>query len=153
MALEIERKYLVNGEGYRKIARSQIMISQGYLSRDPERTVRIRLFGDKGLITIKGKTIGDTRKEFEYEIPAQDAKELLDMCEAPVIEKIRYFVPFDNHVWEVDEYKGALQPLVTAEIELTSSDEDFDIPSFVGMDVTGNPAYYNSNLAKSHKTV
>ena len=75
------------------------------------------------------------------------------MCEAPVIDKIRYFVPVGNHVWEVDEYKGALQPLVTAEIELTSSDEDFDIPSFVGMDVTGNPAYYNSNLAKSHKTV
>lgn len=146
MALEIERKYLVVSDQYKRMASSCVELSQGYLNRDPERTVRVRIKGEKGYLTVKGKCCVDTRKEFEYEIPYSDALELLALCEKPIIAKTRYFVDFDGFEWEVDEFHGDLAPLVTAEIELPASDMKFPIPDFVGQDVTGDPRYYNSNL-------
>lgn len=147
MALEIEHKYLVKDSSYRGMATASYDIKQGYLSREPERTVRVRTFGDKGFITVKGVTRDCVRAEFEYEIPLKDASELLAMCLPPVIEKRRYIVPFEGKCWEVDEFAGALQSLVLAEIELSSEHETYAAPPFIGENVTGNPAYYNSNLS------
>ncbi len=146
MALEIEYKYLVKNDSFRGLSRESLRISQGYLSKDPERTVRVRIKGDRGFLTIKGKNTGAIRKEFEYEIPIEDAEQLLNMCIPPILEKIRHIVPYEGHTWEVDEFFGSHAGLVTAEIELSTPDEEYAIPSFVGENVTGNPAYYNSNL-------
>ena len=146
MALEIEHKYLVKNDSYKSLATSSLRISQGYLCRKPESTVRVRIKDNKGYITVKGKNSGSVRKEFEYPIPFYDAMEMLAMCEPPILEKTRYIVPFGAHTWEVDEFGGTRSGLTTAEIELSSENERYDIPDFVGEDVTGNPAYYNSNL-------
>ncbi len=149
MAQEIEHKYLVKNQDYKNLAIDKIYIKQGYLSRDPERTVRVRLWDNDGYITIKGKNQGDSRAEYEYKIPYQDAEKLLELCVPPVIEKRRYIIPFGGHNWEVDEFLGALAPLVLAEIELSSSDEKYDLPDFIGENVTNDPRYYNSNLGKT----
>lgn len=146
MAFEIEHKYLVKNDSYVSLITESIPIFQGYLSRSPERTVRIRIKKDKGYITIKGKNTGALRLEFEYEIPIEDAKNMMTMCIPPILEKIRHIVPFEGHVWEVDEFLGNNAGLVTAEIELSSEDEEYAVPEFVGENITGNPAYYNSNL-------
>lgn len=146
MALEIEHKYLVKNDNYKRISEESVLIRQGYLSRIPERTVRVRIKGDKGFLTIKGKNSGAVRAEFEYEIPIEDADRILQLCPPPLLEKIRYIVPFEGHIWEVDEFLGERTGLVTAEIELHDENEAYDIPDFVGDDVTGNPKYYNSNL-------
>ena len=146
MALEIEHKYLVKNDSYKLLATSYSRISQGYLCREPERTVRVRIMNDKGYLTIKGKNKGPVREEYEYAIPYEDAERMLKMCVPPVLEKIRYIVPFGNNIWEVDEYKGSRQGLVTAEVELSSEKEEYIIPDFVGTNITGNPSYYNSNL-------
>ncbi len=149
MGLEIEYKYLVKNDAYRTLAFSSECIRQGYLNRDPLRTVRVRIKGDKGFLTVKGINSGAVREEFEYEIPVADARRLLCLCVPPVLEKVRYMVEYTGHIWEVDEFTGEREGLVTAEIELKSPDEKFEIPDFVGEDVTGNPAYYNSNLTSS----
>lgn len=149
MGIEIERKFLVSNDTYRDLCNKSKYICQGYLCREPARTVRIRTSGEKGYVTIKGLTKGCERQEFEYEIPYSDAESLLRLCEPPVICKTRYYVPSGSHTWEVDEFDGELRPLVTAEIELASADEAFSKPDFVGEEITGNPAYYNSNLGKS----
>lgn len=146
MALEIEHKYLVKNDSYRTLASSSVCISQGYLCREPERTVRVRVKGDRGYLTVKGKNEGATRQEFEYEISSEDAVNILAMCVPPILEKTRYIVPFEGHIWEVDEFHGRRKGLVTAEIELASEDEEYSIPGFVGENVTGNSAYFNSNL-------
>lgn len=146
MGLEIEHKYLVTDRSYRDIAASECKICQGYMSRDPERTVRIRTVDNKGYITVKGKTHAGIRHEYEYEIPFDDAKEMLAMCPPPLIEKCRYNVQYKGKTWEIDEFGGRLYPLVIAEIELACPDEVYDIPPFIGENVTGNPKYYNSNL-------
>lgn len=146
MALEIERKYLVVSDSYRMMAEKSSHIRQGYLSRDKERTVRVRTVDDKAFLTIKGKNIGDTRVEFEYSIPMEDAYELLRLCTGRVIEKTRYYVPYRGKTWEVDEFDGDLSPLVLAEVELSDSSEQFEMPPFVGKEVTTDPQYYNSNL-------
>lgn len=146
MAVEIEHKYLVRNQSYRDMASSADDICQGYLCRVPERTVRVRTRGGKGYITVKGKTDGDSRLEFEYEIPYGDAVEMLSLCEPPKLEKTRYLVEFGGHCWEVDEFHGKLQGLVTAEIELPVSETDYTLPPFVGENVTGDRRYYNSNL-------
>ncbi len=146
MSLEIEHKYLVKNDSYKNHSSHSFRISQGYLSREPERTVRVRIKDNKGFLTIKGKNIGATRAEFEYEIRLEDAEKLLSMCVPPILEKIRYIVPFEGHIWEVDEFLGNKAGLVTAEIELKSTDEEYILPNFVGENVTGNPKYYNSNL-------
>lgn len=146
MALEIEHKFLVRNASYRLLATASHSISQGYLCRQPERTVRVRLKDGRGFLTVKGRNDGASRAEFEYEISREDAEKMLDMCEPPVLTKTRYIVPFEGHIWEVDEFSGIREGLVTAEIELKSEDEAYSVPDFIGENVTGNPVYYNSNL-------
>ena len=146
MGKEIERKYLVISSEYKEMATSRSRIKQGYLQRDPECTVRIRLRDDRGFITVKGITKGDTRLEYEYEIPEKDAEEMLNLCLGKIIDKTRWLVPFEGHIWEVDEFLRDHEGLVVAEIELKSSDAQYSEPPFVGRQVTGDPRYYNSNL-------
>ncbi len=146
MAKEIEHKYLVKNDGYVGMSMASHHIRQGYLSRVPERVVRVRTYDDKGFITVKGKNQGDTRLEFEYEVPLCEAEEMLSLCEPPVIDKVRYIVPYAGFIWEVDKFESKSN-LVTAEIELPESDMRYGLPPFVGENVTGDPKYYNSNIA------
>ena len=146
MAKEIERKYLVKDLSYREMAESHVRIEQGYLCREPERTVRVRIKGERGFLTIKGITRGFTRDEFEYEIPLADAEKMLAMCQGRIVKKIRWNVPYKGYHWEVDEFEGLETPLTVAEIELPSAETEFSEPPFIGMEVTGDPRYYNSNL-------
>ncbi|MDR3706429.1 MAG: CYTH domain-containing protein [Paludibacteraceae bacterium] len=148
MATEIERKFLVTGTEYRNLGKGTYY-QQGYLSSDPERTIRIRVVGDRGMLTIKGKTEGISRAEYEYQIPLAEAKDMLHaLCLRPLIEKTRYRVPFAGKVWEVDEFLGENEGLVVAEIELPSADCPFEKPSWIGQEVSHDPRYYNSNLSK-----
>lgn len=146
MGREIERKYLIKDSSFKELAISKIRIIQGYISRIPERTVRIRIADDIGYITVKGLSQGMVRQEFEYQIPVEDARELIGLCETGVIDKTRYIVDYDGQRWEIDEFNNLSNPLVVAEIELQSEDEIFSLPDFIGEEVTGNPIYYNSNL-------
>ncbi|MGX1927879.1 CYTH domain-containing protein [Flagellimonas sp. 2504JD4-2] len=149
--LEIERKFLVKSEGYKQDASSQIRIVQGFLNTHPERTVRVRIKGDKAFLTIKGMSneSGTTRFEWETEIKSAEAINLIDLCEAVILEKIRYQVPMGNHVYEVDEFLGENKGLVVAEIELNHEDEVFEKPEWLGKEVTGEIKYYNSQLSKN----
>jgi CYTH domain-containing protein len=147
MAKEIERKFLVKNNTWREA--KAIKYRQGYLSTVKERTVRVRTMEDKGYLTIKGIAVGATRMEFEYEIPRKDADMLLDICEQPLIEKNRYAIEHGGFVWEVDEFFGENLGLIIAEIELTSEDQEFPRPDWVGEEVTGDPRYFNSNLIKN----
>lgn len=149
MAQEIERKFLVKGD-FKKDAVKQTRITQGYLSSVPERTVRVRVKGDKGFITIKGigSESGASRYEWEKEIPVAEVKELLKICEPGVIDKTRYEVPMGNFVFEVDEFYGENQGLIVAEIELKSESDKFEKPHWLGEEVTGDVKYYNSMLMK-----
>ena len=146
MALEIEHKYLVKDGSYKIMAEDCVKIRQGYLCKEPLRTVRVRTWNDKGFLTIKGLTHGDVRDEFEYEIPFDDAVKLLTMCVGDMLEKNRYIVRYGGYVWEVDEFHGSREGICLAEIELPCQDDTYELPPFVGENVTGNPAYYNSNL-------
>ncbi len=148
MAQEIERKFLLKNENWKKEVSSQSSIKQGYLNSNPERTVRIRIRNNQGFLTIKSKNKGAVRNEFEYEIPLEEAEELILLCEQPVIEKIRYLVPKNNHIWEIDIFEGANQGLEVAEIELSHVNESFELPSWVDKDVTHETKYYNSQLIK-----
>ena len=145
MAVEIERKFLVQDDAWR-VAAAGTLLRQGYLSTDRDRVVRVRLAGEQGTLTIKSRTVGLVRPEYEYGIPAADARELLDLCLQPLIEKIRYRILHGGHVWEVDEFLGANAGLVVAECELDSPDEPLELPGWVGREVTGDPRYGNSNL-------
>lgn len=147
MGIEIERKFLVGSDGWRQQAESQIRFSQGYLSRDPARTVRVRIAGDAAFLTIKGATTGATRAEFEYAVPLSDAQQLLAMCDGPVVEKVRHLCPFEGMTWEVDEFLGANAGLVVAEIELAAEGQVFARPAWLGAEVTGDARYVNANLA------
>ena len=148
--LEIERKFLVSGDTYKKEAVKSTRITQGYLSTDPERTVRVRTKGSQGYLTIKGKSndSGTTRVEVEEEIPLSKAQTLLTLCLTGVIDKTRYEVTAGNHTWEIDEFYGANEGLTLAEIELTAEDESFKKPDWVGDEVTGDKKYYNSQLSE-----
>lgn len=147
MAKELEFKYLVKDDSYLKFSKTFHEIQQGYLSRESGRSVRIRIWDDKGFITIKGPEIaGIGRDEFEYEIPLEDARVMLGMCPPPVISKTRYIVPFEDDTWEVDVFHKQLDGLVTAEIEVQSYDHTFNIPDFVGKDVSKDHRFKNSNL-------
>ena len=146
MGIEIERKYLVKDSSYKQMCCSKSDIRQGFLSRVPERTVRVRVYNDKGYITIKGKGEGASHPEFEYEVPLDDALQMLELCEPPVIVKTRYIVTYDNNRWEVDEFHGDLQGLVVAELEIPSEDYRFTLPPFIGKEVTGDPRYFNSSV-------
>lgn len=147
--IEIERKFLVKHKGYREEASSELRILQGFLSTDPDRTVRVRCIGNHGFITVKGRTFdqGTSRAEWEYEIPLQEAEELLALCIPTPVEKVRYQVPCGGHTFEVDEFLGANQGLVLAEVELQNKGEEFTRPSWLGEEVTGDPRYYNSQLS------
>lgn len=147
MAVEIERKFLVQGEGWR--AAPAVFYSQGYLNRDKARTVRVRIAGEEAFLTIKGISVGASRAEFEYPIPLWDARELLALCEQPLIEKNRHKILYEGFVWEVDEFLGENLGLVVAEIELPAEDTVFAQPDWVGEEVTGDARYFNSNLSRS----
>jgi adenylate cyclase len=150
MAQEIERKFLVTGD-YKSSASKQTRITQGYLSSVPERTVRVRIKGNSGFITIKGigSESGASRYEWEKELPVPEVEELLMICEPGVIDKSRYLVPAGKHTFEVDEFYGDNQGLVVAEIELGSEDEEFEKPEWLGEEVTGDVKYFNSMLMKN----
>jgi len=149
MGKEIERKFLIAGDEWRKLAKGTAY-RQGYLSTVKERTVRVRTIDDKGFLTIKGITIGATRAEYEYEVPAADANEMLtNLCEKPLVEKNRYKIKQGELTWEIDEFLGDNLGLTVAEIELTDEAQKFDKPSWIGAEVTGDPKYFNSNLTKN----
>ena len=146
MGVEIEHKYLLKNDSYRAMASKSEHIMQGYLSRDKQRTVRVRIKGSEAFLTIKTCNDGDTRGEFEYAIPPDDALQLLQACIPPVIEKTRFIVGYKGFSWEIDEFAGMLKGIVVAEIELPSSGTEYPLPPFAGENVTGDPRYYNSNI-------
>ncbi len=149
MAIEIERKFLLRNDDWRSGAVGT-SYRQGYLTIDPERTVRVRIAGDQGFLTIKGKTEGMSRSEFEYCIPLADATQLLDtLCLRPLIEKVRYCVPYADCLWEIDEFAGENAGLILAEIELETSDQQVELPLWVGKEVTTDPRYYNASLSQN----
>jgi adenylate cyclase len=150
MAQEIERKFLVLNDLYKSSASRSFRIRQGYLSSNPERSVRVRIKGDSGFLTIKGASdpTGISRYEWEKMIPVNEAEELLCLCEPGAIDKVRYEIKFGNHIFEVDEFFGENLGLVVAELELTSEDEKYQRPDWLGREVTGELKYYNSQLAR-----
>lgn len=151
---EIERKFLVTTDSYKSDSSRQTRITQGYLSYDPNRTVRVRIKGDKGFITIKGASnkSGTTRVEIEEQIDLKKAEILLNLCLPGIIDKTRYEVQVGDHIWEVDHFYGLNKGLVLAEIELTSEDEIFTKPDWIGKEMTGDLRYYNSQLSKNPYT-
>ena len=151
MLQEIEKKFLVKGD-FRNEVFKTVHIVQGYLSRVPERVVRIRIKDDKGFITIKGKNVGATRFEWEKEIPVEEAKKLLELCEPGLVDKTRYLIKNTDgkHTWEVDVFHGNKEGIIIAEIELNDENEPFDKPSWLGEEVTGDRRYYNSTLQTPH---
>jgi adenylate cyclase len=147
MGQEIERKYLIHHHKWQQIEKpSGQLYRQGYLLTDPQKTIRVRVTETNGFLTIKGVSIGATRLEYEYEIPRQEAIALLDSFSVSELSKIRYKITHNGKVWEVDEFLGDNLGLIIAEIELTSEDEQFDLPAWVDKEVTGEEKYYNSNL-------
>ena len=148
MANEIERKFLVVGAEWKALA-DGVRYRQGYLSTVKERTVRVRTVGVRGMLTIKGLTRGVSRLEFEYDIPLADADRMLDdLCERPLIEKFRYTIHAGAVTWEVDEFTGDNRGLVVAEVELSSADQAFDRPPWLGDEVSNDPRYFNANLVR-----
>lgn len=147
MALEIERKFLVKGE-FRHLAIKKTEISQGYLSVDPERIVRVRITDDRAVLSVKAPSSGTefSRHEWEYEIPADEAGEIMNTCLPEVIRKTRYIVPEHGHLFEVDVFHGKNEGLIIAELELKSEDQDFASPGWLGEEVTGLAQYYSSSL-------
>ncbi len=148
---EIERKFLVTSEAFKNEAHKRTRIVQGFLNTNPERTVRIRIQGNDGFITIKGKSnkSGLSRFEWEKQISLAEAEELLHLCEPGIIEKTRYDIYSDNHTFEVDDFLGENEGLIIAEIELESENEPFSKPEWLGKEVTGDVKYYNSHLSKN----
>ena len=152
MATEIERKFLVSGDEWR-LGTTGVLYRQGYLSMHMDRTVRVRLEGEKGYLTVKGRSVGAVRAEFEYEIPTDDANAMLnELCEQPLIEKTRHKIIHKELTWEVDEFHGLNLGLILAEVELEDEEQPVDKPEWVGEEVTGDPRYYNSNLVANPHT-
>lgn len=148
MAKEIERKYIVVNDSYKELSESRHHIVQGYLSTDPCATVRVRIYDDLGYLTVKGLNTGASRDEWEYPVPAEDARDMLRLCGDKVIDKTRWLVTADNGLtWEVDEFHGRHKGLTIAEIELPEETTDVPEAPFTGTEVTGKPEYYNSSLA------
>jgi adenylate cyclase len=147
MAEEIERKFLVKGE-FQHLSVKELKIAQGYLSVDPARIIRLRICDKRAILSVKAPLVnsGFSRHEWEFEIPLSEASEILKVCLPEIIYKTRYLVPFSNHTYEVDIFHGRNEGLVIAELELTSEDEVFEKPDWLGEEVTGKPEYYNSNL-------
>lgn len=147
MAIEIERKFLVTDCSWKNGTGSTLR--QGYLSRDPQRIVRVRLTDTAAWLTIKGVTTGTTRLEFEYPIPCPDAAEMLALCDGPLLEKTRYRVEHRGHGWDVDEFHGENDGLIVAEVELKSETEHVELPPWIGLEVTNDPRYFNSSLTRT----
>ena len=147
MPSEVERKFLVANDSWRDGSPVGVRIAQGYLSLDPDRTVRVRLAGDEAWLTIKGRTSGITRSEFEYAIPFEEALELLSLCLSTVIDKTRHRIHHAGYLWEIDVFHGANQGLVLAEVELPDETTTPPIPEWAGQEVSDDPRYYNANLA------
>jgi CYTH domain-containing protein len=147
--MEIERKFLTKDASFVELAYDSCRIVQGYLCNDPIRTVRIRIKGSDGFITVKSapNDSGWSRFEFEQKIALADAEAMLKLCLPGIIEKVRRYVKYNNHIWEVDVFSGNNEGLTVAEIELGSESEDFELPPWVGKEVTGDAKYYNSALA------
>jgi adenylate cyclase len=147
MAKEIERKFLVHPRKWGDLG-AGLAIRQGYLASSAHGSVRVRTYGERGFVTIKGATSGITRDEYEYEIPLGDAIEILDhLCQYPPIEKTRYRIVFKGHAWEVDEFAGANRGLTVAEVELKDAGEPVELPDWIDREVSGDPRYFNSNLS------
>ena len=147
VGIEIERKYLVVGDEWRDMG-VPVRYVQGYLQNNEETVVRIRIEGEKAYLTIKGRLKGLSRKEFEYPVPVEDAREMLSLCGSEIVEKQRTKIDWQGKIWEVDEFEGKNKGLLLAEIELESEDESFSIPPWIGREVSGDPRYYNSYLAR-----
>lgn len=148
MGKEIERKFLVKNDAWRNLAEG-VLYRQGYLSSVKERIVRVRLAGDKGFLTIKGLTVRTARAEYEYEIPAADARAMLDdLAEKPLIEKLRYKISYAGLIWEIDEFLGDNAGLIVAEVELDSETQTISKPDWLGTEVTDDARYFNSNLIR-----
>jgi CYTH domain-containing protein len=147
MATEIERKFLVKGDSWKDLGQ-EVLYRQGYLPTEDGVTVRVRLVGDRGFLTIKGVSTGYSRSEYEYSIPVEEAQEMLDnLCDRPLIEKIRYKISQGDLIWEVDEFLGENQGLVIAEVELQAEDQIIDLPDWIDREVS-DPKYFNANLVK-----
>ena len=147
MPVEIERKFLVQNNSWEKEADAGVLCRQGYLLISPEKTIRVRIINQTAFLTIKGKSTGITRAEFEYEIPLSHASELLNLCEGRLIEKQRHHLIHHGQLWEIDCFLGKHKGLVLAEIELETEDQKVALPAWLGQEVSTNPAYYNSTLA------
>lgn len=146
MAVEIEKKFLLN-HFPESLLKNPVYISQGYIPHSREGVIRIRIFGDQGFITFKSRTVNAARLEFEYPVPADDAKQMMDLfCLKPVIEKNRFHYDFKGFTWEIDCFTGDNQGLIVAEIELSHVDQPFEKPDWIGKEVTGDPRFFNSNL-------
>jgi adenylate cyclase len=145
MGMEIERKFLIKNNDWRTLG-VPMHYAQGYLIADGERTVRVRIAGANGFLTIKGKSQGISRLEFEYLIPREEALEILQLSVTPMIEKYRTKVLYEGKIWEIDEFEGDNKGLIMAEIELKSEDEAFSVPPWIGQEVTGDIRYFNSHL-------
>ncbi len=149
MATEIERKFLVKGDGWRGLAEGKYYC-QGYIPTTEGLTVRVRIVGERGYLTIKGPTVGNTRAEFQYPIPVEDAREILEtLCDRPYIEKTRSKIVVGELTWEVDEFAGENQGLILAEVELTEENQEVELPDWIDKEVSGDARYFNSNLAKN----
>jgi adenylate cyclase len=148
MAVEIERKYLINKDRWESIQKGKgVNYRQGYLVAEPDKTIRVRISDNSAFLTIKGISKGVSRSEYEYEIPLEDAKELLDRFAKSNVTKVRYKVPYGGRIWEVDEFLEENEGLILAEIELSSEDEVYELPEWVGKEVTDDMRYYNSRLS------
>lgn len=148
MGLEIERKFLVVGDGWRG-RNDGTPMEQGYLARDPDRTIRVRIAGERAWLNIKGRCVGLVRQEFEYPIPPAEAAQLLALCPPPLISKTRYVIAHEGHHWEVDEFSGDNSGLILAEVEMEHPEEAVALPAWVGAEVSDDPRYYNSNLSQN----
>lgn len=148
MGIEIERKFLVKKDKWAQVVKAkQSLYRQGYILSDKQKTVRVRLTDTEAFLTIKGQSVGIARHEFEYSIPMEDARHMLDNLCVSELSKVRYFIPHDGHTWEVDEFLGQNEGLIVAEIELAAEDEQFSLPDWVDKDVTAEKKYTNSNLS------
>lgn len=147
MGIEIERKFLVKGETWRSLGQG-VAFTQGYLAGSDQAIVRVRIAGDAAYLTVKGKVQNLTRQEFEYEIPVVEAQAILRLCHPRIVEKTRYKIYLQNLTWEVDEFVGANQGLVIAEVELTSPDQPISLPEWIAQEVSDDPRYFNSYLAQ-----
>ncbi|MBN2644454.1 MAG: CYTH domain-containing protein [Desulfuromonadaceae bacterium] len=147
MAIEIERKFLLESDAWRSAVTQSCRLAQGYLLAQKQLCIRVRTSGDQAWLTIKGETRGCQRCEYEYPIPVADAGELMALCQDPVVDKWRHVVVYEGQRWEIDEFLGANHGLIVAEIELERPDEPFERPSWLGPEVTDDPRYYNANLS------